>query len=62
MPQLTIILKESQLEALRKLAESNLRDPRSQALLIILTELEKMELISSEIDQSGQKRNDEVAK
>lgn len=48
MPQISIILEEHEFEALKILAEINLRDPRAQALLIIRNELVQRELIQAD--------------
>ena len=48
MPRVSIILNEHENEALNKFAKDNLRDPRSQALLIIRKDLIRRGLLSVE--------------
>ena len=47
MPNLKILLKPEERDALNRLAEYELRDPRAQASLIIRHELERMHLLES---------------
>ena len=47
MTRITISLKQNEKEALRLLAERELRDPRAQAALIIRLELERRGLLST---------------
>lgn len=45
MPRITIVLKDDEKQALCTLAESEFRDPRAQAALIIRREIERQGLI-----------------
>jgi hypothetical protein len=48
--QISIILNQKEFNALRTLANNDLRDPRAQALLIIRNELINKKLIQPEIN------------
>ncbi|MCA9925547.1 MAG: hypothetical protein KC421_24420 [Anaerolineales bacterium] len=53
MPSMRIVLQEYENVALKKLAERELRDPRSQALLIIRRELERCGLLEGNEETSA---------
>jgi hypothetical protein len=61
MAQVTVKLKNEEKDALQQLAERERRDPRDQAALIVVRELERAGLLATKANTAGSGSNDRNA-